>query len=434
MICKHEAIIWQRFFVLLVFVFLAPLCISPVNAVPLSDALQSSSQHGFSLAVRPRSDASRRDFVRDWAAAHRRWGHGGVPKEVATKFSLSDSPGRVDVVPMGSDDIYLADVQIGNPPQTVKLALDTGSSDLWLQSTDTEYLYNVKGPWAPLYRPNESTTSHLIEDAKWSVMYMDGTHAGGIVYHDTVWLGDFKVENATVQSAKAVTSRFEEEIELSGILGLAKRLPNTVEPPAPSFLSLLRQQLKHQVFGVDMNRNASGVFTFGYLNESRASEDLVWVDTDPDSPHWDVEFNLTTWGAQPTTPWYSQPFMATIDTGTTLMFLPDNLASGYWLAVPGAKVDRQLSGAYSFPCELARGLPDLMLKIPGTDRILTIPGPYLNYGPSELDPSACWGGMQSADGLKVTVLGDIMLKALYLAFDLDKGRIGFAKKDLHDVY
>ena len=88
---KHEAIIWQRFFVLLVFVFLAPLCISPVNAVPLSDALQSSSQHGFSLAVRPRSDASRRDFVRDWAAAHRRWGHGGVPKEVATKFSLSDS-------------------------------------------------------------------------------------------------------------------------------------------------------------------------------------------------------------------------------------------------------------------------------------------------------------------------------------------------------
>lgn len=322
----------------------------------------------------------------------------------------------------------------------------------WLQSTDTEYLYNVKGPWAPLYHPNESTTSHLIQDAEWSVMYskcratssphlskltnqliVDGTHAGGIVYHDTVQLGSFKVENATVQSATAVTSRFEEEIELSGILGLAKRLPNTVEPPQPSFLSLLRQQLKHQVIGVDVNRNASGVFTFGYLDEGRAAEDIAWVDTDPDSPHWDVAFNLTTWGAQ-TTPWYSQPFVATIDTGTTLMFLPDNLASGYWLGVPGAKVDRQLSGAYSFPCELAGELPDLMLKIPGADRILTVPGSYLNYGPSELDPSACWGGMQSADGLKVTVLGDIMLKALYVAFDLDKGRVGFAKKDLHDVY
>lgn len=43
---------------------------------------------------------------------------------------MLEAVGRVDVVPMGSDDIYLADVQIGNPPQTVKLALDTGSSDL----------------------------------------------------------------------------------------------------------------------------------------------------------------------------------------------------------------------------------------------------------------------------------------------------------------
>ncbi|KAL6885106.1 aspartic peptidase domain-containing protein [Trichoderma longibrachiatum] len=420
---KHEAM-WHRFILLL---FLTPLWTSLVNAVPFSD----TPPHGFSLAVTRKSDASR-SFVRDWAAAHHKWGN-GVPEEVAAKLSLTDTLGRVDVVPMGSDDIYLADVQIGNPPQTVKLALDTGSSDLWLQSTDTEYLYNVKGPWAPLYHPNESTTSHLIQDAEWSVMYMDGTHAGGIVYHDTVQLGSFKVENATVQSATAVTSRFEEEIELSGILGLAKRLPNTVEPPQPSFLSLLRQQLKHQVIGVDVNRNASGVFTFGYLDEGRAAEDIAWVDTDPDSPHWDVAFNLTTWGAQ-TTPWYSQPFVATIDTGTTLMFLPDNLASGYWLGVPGAKVDRQLSGAYSFPCELAGELPDLMLKIPGADRILTVPGSYLNYGPSELDPSACWGGMQSADGLKVTVLGDIMLKALYVAFDLDKGRVGFAKKDLHDVY
>lgn len=31
---------------------------------------------------------------------------------------------------MGSDDIYIADVQIGEPPQTVKMALDTGSADL----------------------------------------------------------------------------------------------------------------------------------------------------------------------------------------------------------------------------------------------------------------------------------------------------------------
>lgn len=40
------------------------------------------------------------------------------------------SAGRVEVEPLGSDEIYIADVQVGNPPQTLKLALDTGSSDL----------------------------------------------------------------------------------------------------------------------------------------------------------------------------------------------------------------------------------------------------------------------------------------------------------------
>lgn len=38
--------------------------------------------------------------------------------------------GLVEVQPLGSDKIYIANIQIGNPPQTLKLALDTGSSDL----------------------------------------------------------------------------------------------------------------------------------------------------------------------------------------------------------------------------------------------------------------------------------------------------------------
>lgn len=40
--------------------------------------------------------------------------------------------------------------------------------------------------------------------------------------------------------------------------------------------------------------------------------------------------------------------------------------------------------------------------------------------------------MQSAAGLEVSILGDTMLKALFLAFDLEKGRVGFANKNLDD--
>jgi hypothetical protein len=51
---------------------------------------RSDLSGGFSLAVSTKPD-SERDFVRDWAAAHQKWGR-GVPEEIAsTFFTLLDS-------------------------------------------------------------------------------------------------------------------------------------------------------------------------------------------------------------------------------------------------------------------------------------------------------------------------------------------------------
>jgi hypothetical protein len=77
-------------------------------------------------------------------------------------------------------------------------------------------------------------------------------------------------------------------------------------------------------------------------------------------------------------------------------------------------------------------LPDLRFKLPGTEHVIEIPGRYMNYGPIEDSPGYCWGGMQSDVGLDTSILGDTMLKAVFLAFDLEKGRIGFANKNLDD--
>ena len=56
----------------------------------LSYSTRSDLSKGFSLAVSRKAD-SERDFVRDWAAAHQKWGR-GVPEQVSsTFFSLLDS-------------------------------------------------------------------------------------------------------------------------------------------------------------------------------------------------------------------------------------------------------------------------------------------------------------------------------------------------------
>jgi hypothetical protein len=280
---------------------------------------------------------------------------------------------------------------------------------------------------------------------------VDGTRASGIVYLDTVRLGNLVVPNVSIQSAQHIAPRFERETSLTGIMGLAKKLPSNVIPLAPTFLDIMRPLLDRPVFTADLRRGAPGRFDFGYIDETlfivdddgeggdeggggSSSAELTWLDSSPDSPHWDVHFDLTAWDAGPNTTWWLHDFAATVDTGTTLMFLPDVLASMYWFAVPGMRVDPRLSNAFTFPCDLAAsGLPDLRLKLPGSEHVLTVPGPYLNYGPVEADPGYCWGGMQSADGLDAVILGDIMLKAVFVAFDLENNKVGFANKPLHDI-
>lgn len=229
-----------------------------------------------------------------------------------------------------------------------------------------------------------------------------------------------------------ISDAFEMETGFAGIMGLAKQLNNSILPPEPTFLSLLKRQLKSPVFTVDLHANASSRFDFGHVDKSLASDNITWLQSDPANPHWTVDLELTSWTGNESV-WLYHKFEAVVDTGTSLMFLPEMLVSRYWSEVPGVQTAPLAHASYRFPCAVGDKLPDMLFKLPGTEHVLTVPGRYLNYGPTVQDPSMCWGGMQSSGQLgNVTILGDSMLKALFVAFDMEKGRVGFANKKLHD--
>ena len=89
-----------------------------------------------------------------------------------------------------------------------------------------------------------------------------------------------------------------------------------------------------------------------------------------DSGMWDFTYNGYTIGNGP---FQALSKEATMDTGTSLIFLDESLVSAYWAQVTGATSD-PTQNAYIFPCSSV--LPPLTLSI-GTYNAV-IPGIYLN--------------------------------------------------------
>lgn len=130
-------------------------------------------------------------------------------------------------VPTPFDTEYLTPVQIGTPPQTLHLDFDTGSSDLWVFSSDTpkaeisnQTLFDIGG----------SSTAELLQGETWSIEYGDGSGASGIVYSDVVEVGGVTVPNQAVEVATQVSSSFTSDGSSDGLLGLAFSSINQVTP------------------------------------------------------------------------------------------------------------------------------------------------------------------------------------------------------------
>jgi hypothetical protein len=150
-------------------------------------------------------------------------GLAGLKQNAANATGASaNRTGTVAANPEQNAALFLSPVSVGG--QILNLDFDSGSSDLWMFSTDLPQAA-IAGHAA--FDASKSTTFKKMTGAQFSISYGDGSGAAGTVGTDVVNIGGVTVENQAVELANAVSQSFVQDTNTDGLVGLAFSKLNT---------------------------------------------------------------------------------------------------------------------------------------------------------------------------------------------------------------
>ncbi|AEO58338.1 hypothetical protein MYCTH_2118744 [Thermothelomyces thermophilus ATCC 42464] len=306
---------------------------------------------------------------------------------------VAKSVGAVPAIPANGGIEYISPISIGS--QTINVALDSGSADLWVFSS---WLLASAKVGHQVYDPFLSSTFKPIPGANFSITYGDGTSASGTVGVDVVDVGGVTVLNQAVQMATAVSPAFVLDTNLNGLLGLGFSQLSTVKPvKQKTFFENVMPSLAQPLFTVDLRRSTTGTFEFGDIDVSKFTGSLSWVPANTKNGFWQVSSGGFVVGSLrqklPVT-------QAIVDTGTTLMLVSKEMADKYYSQVVDAK-STSAAGGTTFPCNVT--LPDLVLDV-GPGYAARVRGADINFGTFQGD--RCFGEIQRTTS-NFQVWGDI---------------------------
>lgn len=287
----------------------------------------------------------------------------------------------------------------------------------WVFNTQTPQ-NSVSGQ--TLFDPTQSQTFKPLDGASFSISYGDKSKAVGNVGLDTVNIGGAVVTNQAIELATDVTNSFVKDAKSDGLLGLAFSSLNTVQPEQQkTFFDNIRPSLAEPLFTANLRHASVGAYEFGRIDKSQFKGDLAYTPIDSSRGFWEFSSNSFAVGNGPV---QSNPAAspAIADTGTSLMLVDDAVAKAYWGSVPGSFLDSAHKN-YLFPCDSS--LPDFHIAL-GDNYLATIPGELINF--SRSSATTCFGGIQSTNGQKIQIYGDIMFKSQFVVFDGGNSRLGFA--------
>ena len=222
---------------------------------------------------------------------------------------------------------------------------------------------------------------------------------------DTVNLGGLAIKDQTIGLAKRESSAFAEDV-IDGLLGLAFNSITTVRGVKTPMDNLISQGLiSRPIFGVYLGKASNGgggEYIFGGYDSTKFKGSLTTVPIDNSEGFWGVTVKGTKIGSKS----IGGSFSAILDTGTTLLLLPDSVAASV-ARTYGASDNGD--GTYTITCDSSK-LQPLVFTLGSST--FQVPADSLIY---EKSGSKCIAGF--AAGGDLAILGDVFLKNNYVVFN-----------------
>ncbi|EAU84813.1 endopeptidase [Coprinopsis cinerea okayama7 len=310
---------------------------------------------------------------------------------------------------------YYTEITLGTPPQTFKVILDTGSSNLWVPSikcTSIACFLHTK------YDSSQSTT-YKANGTEFSIQYGSGSMEG-FVSQDTLGIGDLTIKGQDFAEALKEPGLAFAFGKFDGILGLAYDTisVNRIVPP---FYNMINQKLIDSpvfAFRIGSSEEDGGEATFGGIDHEAYTGKLHYVPVRRKA-YWEVELEKISFGDDELELEHTG---AAIDTGTSLIALPTDMAEMLNTQI-GAR--KSWNGQYQVDCNKVPSLPDLTFQfggkpypLKGSDYILNVQGTCI---------SAFTGmDINMPGGDSLWIVGDVFLRKYYTVYDLGNDAVGFA--------
>ncbi|KAL8734495.1 MAG: hypothetical protein Q9166_001395 [cf. Caloplaca sp. 2 TL-2023] len=394
---------------LALFVF-AECLVAPITAFNLVNRASSPSAVGLMIQRKYVDQSMKRDIFRRAA-----------PLSVTLDNEYWDFLTRAQL------NMYTANISLGTPPQEFTLLVDTGSSDLWVNSPGSDICqYPGYGLCSDsgTYNANASSTYAYL-NSDFDVRYLDGSRGLGDYASDTLRIGSER-ELEGMQFGIGYQSS-----STVGVLGLGYSA-NAGSPgePYPNLPQRLVDQghIQSNAYSLwldDIESN-TGTILFGGVDTEKYHGTLQTLPIQQVDGRF-IHFIVTLTGLSLSRSGRRQAFeqhlptAVLLDSGTSLTYLPNELTDAIY-----TELGIQSYGSQEYvyvDCSLADSndtldfeLTSVHIVIPMNELVIPDSGPR----------DRCIFGIVESNNT-IGLLGDTWLRSAYVVYDLDNNEISLAQ-------